>query len=284
MAGEGLSVQVACRVLGVSESGYDAQRKRSPSARAVRDAWLIDRLQTVHAASRGTDRARRVHAEMVLGQGISVGRQAVERLMRVAGLQGLSGRPRYRKSAPHAAATDRVGRRFAREEPDQLWVTDITEHPTREGKVYCAVVLDVSSRRVVGWSIDSAPTAALVTNALGMAIDARRPAGSTVIHSDQGTQYGSWAFTRRAQEAGLLPSMGAVGTCFDNALMESFWSRVQVELLDRQVWSTRLELATALFEYLEIFRNRQRRHSSLGMLTPFEFETRHESATTGTVA
>jgi putative transposase len=162
-------------------------------------------------------------------------------------------------------------------------VTDITEHPTREGKVYCAVVLDTYSRRVVGWSIDAAPTAALVTNALGMAIDARRPTGSTVIHSDQGTQYGSWAFTRRALDAGLLPSMGAVGTCFDNALMESFWSRVQVELLDRQAWSTRLELATALFEYLEVFHNRQRRHSSLGMLTPIEFET-HQTATTSTPA
>ncbi len=274
MATEGLSVQIGCRVLGVSDSGYYAWRKRPPSARAVRDAWLVDRLRTVHTASRGTYGARRMHAELVLGQGIGVGRQAVERLMRVAGIQGLSGRPRYRKSAPHAAATDRVGRQFTREGRNQLWVTDITEHPTREGKVYCAVVLDVYSRRVVGWSIDSAPTAALVTNALGMAIDARRPTASTVIHSDQGAQYGSWAFTRRAQEAGLLPSMGAVGTCFDNALMESFWSRVQVELLDRQVWSTRLELATALFEYLEIFHNRQRRHSSLGMLTPTEFEAR----------
>jgi putative transposase len=284
MASEGVPVQAACRVLGVSESGYYARRKRPPSARAVRDAWLIDRLRAVHAASRGTYGARRIHAELVLGQGIGVGRQAVERLMRVAGIQGLSGRPRYRKSVPHAAATDRVGRQFAREKPDQLWVTDITEHPTREGKVYCAVVLDVYSRRVVGWSIDSAPTAALVTNALGMAIDARRPAGPTVIHSDQGVQYGSWAFTRRAQEAGLLPSMGAVGTCFDNALMESFWSRVQVELLDRQSWSTRLELATALFEYLEIFHNRQRRHSSLGMLTPFEFEARQGAPATSTVA
>ena len=172
----------------------------------------------------------------------------------------------------------------SREAPNQSWVTDITEHPTREGKVYCAVVLDACSRRVVGWSIDAAPTAALVTNAPGMAIDARRPAGSTVIHSDQGTRYGSWTFTRRAQEAGLLPSMGAVGTGFDNALMESFWSRVQVELLDRQVWSTRLELATALFEYLEIFHNRQRRHSSLGMLTPFEFEARQRAPATSTVA
>jgi putative transposase len=155
-------------------------------------------------------------AELVLGEGIAVGHQAVERLMRVAGIQGLSGRPRYRKSAPQAAATDRVGRQFAREAPDQWWVTDITEHPTREGKVYCAVVLDACSRRVVGWSIDAALTAALVTNALSMAIETRKPAGPTVIHSDQGTQDGSWAFTRRAQEAGLLPSMGAVGTCFDS--------------------------------------------------------------------
>ena len=284
MAAEGLAVRVACRVLGVSESGYYSWRARPLSARAVRDAWLSHRIRAVHAASRGAYGARRVHAELVLGQGMKIGHQAVERLMRAAGLQGLSGRPRYRKSAPHAAATDLVGRQFAREDPDQLWVTDITEHPTREGKVYCAVVLDACSRRVVGWSIDAAPTAALVTNALGMAIDARHPAGSTVIHSDQGTQYGSWAFTRRAQEAGLLPSMGAVGTCYDNALMESFWSRVQVELLDRRAWSTRLELATALFEYLEIFHNRQRRHSSLGMLTPTEFEARQRATATSTVA
>jgi len=284
MAVEGLSVQVACRVLGVSESGYYAWRERAPSARAVRHAWLTDRIRQVHQASRGTYGARRVHADLVLGQGIPVGHQAIERLMRVAGLQGLGGRPRYRKTSTQATATDRVGRQFAREAPDQLWVTDITEHPTREGKVYCAVVLDVFSRKVVGWSIDAAPTAALVTNALSMAIDTRRPTGPTVIHSDQGTQYTSRAFTQRALDSGLLPSMGAVGTCYDNALMEAFWSRVQVELLDRQVWNTRLELATALFEYLEIFHNRQRRHSALGMLTPIEFEIRHGSSATSPAA
>ena len=284
MAAEGLSVQVACRVLGVSESGYYAWRKRAPCARAIRHAWLTDLIREVHLASRGTYGARRVHAELVLGREVSVGHLAVELLMRRAGIQGLSGRSRSRRAPHTATAKDLVQRDFARSEPDQLWVTDITEHPTREGKVYCAVVLDVFSRKVVGWSIDAAPTAALVTNALGMAIGARRPAGPTVIHSDQGTQYGSWAFTRRAQDAGLLPSMGAVGTCFDNALMESFWSRVQVELLDRQVWHTRLELATSLFEYLEIFHNRQRRHSSLGMLTPIGFETRQGSTATSTVA
>jgi len=157
----------------------------------------------------------------------------------------------------------------------------VTEHPTREGKIYCAVVLDAWSRRVIGWSIDSRPSTALVTNALGMAIDQRRPERKegTIIHSDQGTQFTSWAFTRRAIDSGLLPSMGSVGDCFDNAVMEAFWSRVQVELLDRQRWRTRVELANALFEYLEIFHNRQRRHSSLGMLTPVEFEVRRRPTT-----
>ncbi len=138
-----------------------------------------------------------------------------------------------------------------------------TKHPTREGKVSCAVVLDAFSRRVVGWSIDSNPNAALVTNALGMAIAQRNPTTATVIHSG------------RAVDSGLLPSMGSVGDCF-NAVMESFWSRMQVELLDRQRWRTRVEPANAIFEYLEIFHNRQRRHSALGMLTPVEFEARQQ--------
>ena len=144
--------------------------------------------------------------------------------------------------------------------------------------MYCAVVLDVFSRRVVGWSIDGQPTAALVTNALGMAIEQRRPRdGTTVIHSDQGTQFTSWAFTKRVVDSGLLPSMGSVGDCYDNAMVESFWSRMQVELLNRQRWKTRTELANAIFEYLEIFHNRQRRHSSLGMLSPVEYELRNAS-------
>jgi len=149
-----------------------------------------------------------------------------------------------------------------------------TEHPTQEGKVYCAVVLDAFSRRVVGWSIDASPTAALVTNALGMAIDSRDPRAGTLIHSDQGTQFTSWAFTHRAKASGLVPLMGSIGDCYDNAMIESFWSRMQVELLDRQPWRTRVELANAIFEYLEMFHNRRRRHSALGMLTPVEFEAR----------
>lgn len=279
MAAEGLPVKLACRILEVSESGYYAWRTRAPSPRALRHVQLTAIIQQIHVDFRGVYGSRRMHAELTLGRGLAVGRHAVEMLMRRAGLQGVSGRPRYRQSPNTPTASDLVDRRFERSERDQLWVTDITEHPTREGKVYCAAVLDVFSRRIVGWSIDSSPTAALVTNALGMAIGHRKPAAGTVIHSDHGTQFTSWAFTQRAIDSGLVPSMGSIGDCFDNAVIESFWSRVQVELLDRKRWRTRVELSNALFEYLEIFHNRQRRHSSLGMLTPVEFETRQQKET-----
>ena len=278
MAADGLPVEVCCRVLGVSVSGYYDWRQRAPSIRAVRHSWLTEVIRKVHTDTRGAYGARRVHAELTLGHGIAVGHGQVELLMRRADLHGISGRPKYRRAPNLPTATDLVDRQFTRDEPDRLWVTDITEHPTREGKVYCAVVLDTFSRRVVGWSIDASPSAALVTNALGMAIQTRTPPDGTVIHSDQGTQFTSWAFTRRALDSGLVPSMGSVGDCYDNAVIESFWSRMQVELLDRRRWKTRLELANAIFEYLEIFHNRQRRHSALGMLTPVEYEARHTPA------
>jgi putative transposase len=278
MVTEGHAVQTSCRVVEVSESGFYDWRSRPPSPRAIRHAWLTEVITQVHAESNGIYGARRVHAELRLGRGLVVGHNAVEMLMRRAGLRGLPGsrRPRRRHDTPTAA--DLVDRYFARGGPDQLWVTDITEHPTREGKVYCAVVLDTFSRRVVGWSIDTSPTAALATNALGMAIENRRPPAGTLIHSDHGTQFTSWAFTQRARQSGLLASMGSIGDCFDNAVIESFWARVQVELLNRRRWRTRLELATALFEYLEIFHNRRRRHSTLGMRTPIEYETLHHES------
>jgi len=280
MAAEGLPVEGACRVLGVSVSGYYGWRDRPPSVRAIRHAWLNELITQAHTDSRGTYGAARVHADLTLGHGITVGHEAVAMLMRRAGVQGLTGRPKYRRIPNMATASDLVDRRFDRDEPDRLWVTDITEHRTREGKVYCAVVLDTFSRRVVGWSIDSSATATLVTSALGMAIDQRDPvADATVIHSDQGTQFTSWAFTQRAIDSGLLPSMGSVGDCYDNAMIESFWSRMQVELLHTRRWKTRVELATAIFDYLEIWHNRQRRHSSLGMMTPIEFEVRRQPTT-----
>ena len=196
-------------------SGYYAWLTRAPSARSLRHVWLTEQIQAVHAASRGTYGSRRVNAELRLGRGIIVGYHAVELLMRRAGIKGLPGsrRPRPRRETP--TPLDLVNRDFARAAPNLLWVTDITEHPTREGKVYCAVVLDTFSRKVVGWSIDAAQTATLVTNALSMAISNRQPSG-TVIHSDHGVQFGSWVFTRRVQEAGLAPSMGSIGDCYDN--------------------------------------------------------------------
>jgi putative transposase len=275
MVAEGHEASLCTRVLDVSRSGYYMALSRPPSTRSIRHAWLTDVITQVHLQSRGTYGAPRVHAELRMGQGVVVGHNVVARLMRQAGLAGAMRGPkrRYRHETPSIG--DFVGRQFERHEPNQLWVTDITEHPTREGKVYCAVVLDVFSRRVVGWSIDASATASLTTNALGMAIESRRPDPGAPIHSDHGAQFTSWAFTSRSLASGLVPSMGSVGDCFDNAVIESFWSRVQVELLDRRRWKTRVELANALFEYLEVFHNHKRRHSSLGMRTPVEFEQNH---------
>ncbi len=194
---EGLPIEVTCRVVGVSVSGFYMWRHRKPSARAVRHAMVAEVIRQVHDESRQTYGARRVHAELVLGRKMTVARCTVELVMRRLGLAGLPGRPRYRKIPNTPTASDLVNRDFARTEPNRLWLTDITEHRTREGKVYCAVVLDAFSRRVVGWSIDSSQTANLVVNALGMAIENRQAEG-VVIHSDHGTQYTSWAFTRRA--------------------------------------------------------------------------------------
>jgi putative transposase len=179
MAAEHIPVEVACRVLDVSTSGYYAWRSRPPSQRSIRHAWLTDLIVQVHQDSRGTYGALRVHAELRLGHGIMVGHNAIALLMRRAGLAGATGRPKWRHAKPDQIAADLVDRQFSRSGPNQLWVTDITEHPTREGKLYCAVVLDSFSRRVVGWSIDATPTAAFVTNAVEDHARARRFAGLT---------------------------------------------------------------------------------------------------------
>ncbi len=199
----------------MSASGYYEWKSRAPSARSIRHALLTDAIREVHTLSRGTYGFRRVHAELTLGRGLVVAHGTVELLMARVGLKGVTGRPKWVRARPDTIAMDLVDRRFARSAPNQLWVTDITEHPTAEGKVYCAVVLDAYSRRVVGWSIDASPTAALVTNALGMAIDTRTPPSGAVIHSDRGVQSGSWPFTDRAKGSGLLPSLGSIADCFD---------------------------------------------------------------------
>jgi transposase InsO family protein len=194
-----------------------------------------------------------------------------------AGLhQRFDGRDVRRSEVPAAVTvTDLVKRNYHRDGPNQLWVTDIIEHPTREGKLYCCVVLDTFSRRVVGWAVDSRQQADLATNALGMAIDSRGAVDGAIIDGDHGTQFTSWTFTQRARNAGLLPSLGTIGDPYDNAVIESFWARMQVELLNRKKWKTRVELANAIFEYIEGFHNRRRRHSALAWKSPLEFETIH---------
>ena len=273
LAGQGYSAKLCCRILGVAPAGYFRWRRRVPTAAELGRHWLAGLISDIHVASRGTYGRRRIRAELVIGRQLIVSNKLVARVMSEAGLRGLPLRKgRKRNVGNEATCSDLVQRDFHREVPNRLWMTDITEHPTREGKLYCCVVLDAHSRRVVGWSIDSTPTAALVANALGMAITNRQPASGAVVHSDHGSQFTSWVFTERVRASGLVPSMGRVGDAFDNAVVESFWARMQTELLNRRKWRTRVELASEIFEYLEIFHNRQRRHSSLGMLTPVEYE------------
>jgi len=271
---DGIPAAVACRVLNVSKSGYYEWLGRPESPRKTRNRELMKLISEIHEESRGTYGWPRVHAELVLGLGEQVNRKRVARLMRQAGMQGIYRRKGRRNLVNQATEDDLVRRQFTVTELDRLWLTDITEHPAAEGKVYCAAVMDACSRRIIGWSIDARQETGLVADALGMAILRRRPRdGSTILHSDHGTQYTSWAFGKRLREAGLLGSMGTVGDCYDNSMMESFWGTMQLELLDRNQWKSRAELANAIFEWIECWYNPKRRHSSIGMLSPAEFET-----------
>jgi putative transposase len=268
---------VTCRVLNVRRQGYYEWLSGVKSARTQENELLLKHIEKIHEESRGTYGWPRVHAELTLGLGLVVNHKRVARLMREAGIQGLYRRRRRGCTVRDPAADpypDLVDRRFEVDEPDRLWVTDITEHSTAEGKLYCAAVLDAYSRRIVGWSIDDNMRTALVTDALGMAITRRRPAGdgSTIMHSDHGSQFTSWAFGQRLIAAGLLGSMGSVGDCYDNSMMESFWGTMQLELLDSRTWNTRRELANAIFEWIECWYNPKRRHSSIGMHSPADFE------------
>jgi len=278
LAAEGFPVAVTCRVLKVSTSGFYEWAGRRPSARDLDDAALLDQIIDIHAAARATYGYRRVHAELVLGRRQSVGRRRVARLMRLHRLAGVHRRRWRRHQRAEATWPDHVQRQFVADAPDRLWVTDITQHPTDEGWVYLAAVLDVFSRRVVGWSIADHLRTELVVDALDMARWRRRPAG-TIVHSDRGTQYTSWLFGHRLREAGLIGSMGKVACAYDNSLAESFFGSLQIELLDRRRWTTRAELANAMFEWIEGWYNPTRRHSSLDYRSPIEFERLHTAAT-----
>jgi putative transposase len=268
------SVPALCRMLGVSRSGYYAWRSRPPSKRARFDAVLSEKIETIHRNSRATYGAPRVHAEL-RAIGIRCSRKRVARLMRRARLRGsLRGR-RMRttsRTALQQAAPDLVERNFVSEEPDRLWVADITYVRSGEGFLYLSFILDACSRKVVGWSMATHLRTELVVDALQMAIARRKPSPGLVHHSDRGVQYTSLSFGKRLEDEGLLPSRGRVGSAYDNVLAESFVATLKTELLYRNTWPTRQAVRTAIFEYIEGFYNTRRRHSALGYLSPAEFE------------
>jgi len=271
-------IALLCRALTVSRSGYYAWRDRPPSARAQADQRLTERIRQVHQASRGTYGSPRVHAELRV-DGERCARKRVARLMRVAGLRSCHGqRRRVRTTVPDrtaAPAPDRVERAFSPAQigtPDHVWVADISYVATLEGWLYLAVVLDAYSRRVVGWAMADHLRTELVLDALEVALQARRPPPGLIHHTDRGCQYTSLAFGQRLQAAGLLASMGSVGDADDNAVAESFFATLKVELLHRRAWPTRAAAERAIFEYIAVWYNRQRRHSTLAYATPAEFE------------
>jgi putative transposase len=271
-------VATQCRVLGVSPSGYYAWRRRSLSERALKDAELLERIRRIHEESRGTYGVPRIHAELVAA-GIRIGRKRIARLMRSAGLEGVSRRPQRKttiRDDRQRPAPDLVERDFTANGPDRLWVADITYIATWSGVLYLAVVLDAWSRRIVGWSMATHLRTELVLAALDMALRQRRP-DDVVHHSDQGCQYTSIAFGKRCREAGIRPSMGSVGDCYDNALCESFFATLECELLDRQSFRTPAEARLAVFDFIEGFYNPRRRHSGLGHVSPMAFERLHQS-------
>lgn len=270
------SIAAMCRVLDVSTSGYYAWLKHAPSKRDQDDAMLSEKIRAIHTRSRGTYGAPRIHADL-RDEGICVGRKRVARLMHAAGLQGVSRRKATRttlRSEQDRPAPDLVKRDFSAEAPNQLWVADITYIPTLVGFLYLAVVLDAFSRRIVGWSMANHLRTELVLAALEMALDQRKPEG-VIHHSDQGCQYTSIAFGARCRIAGVRPSMGSVGDCYDNALCESFFATLECELIDRERFETRAEARMAVFDFIEGWYNPHRRHSALDYQSPMTYEKKH---------
>lgn len=278
-----LPTRAVCRAMKVSSSAFYAWRQCPISAKTIADAVLTNKIFEINRCSRRSYGSARVRDELRLGCEIRVGKTRVERLMRQARIVGLH-KPAFRagctKRDGSRPSDDLVKRNFTVDGPDRLWVIDLTEHPTRTGKVYLAVVLDAWSRRIVGWSIADHMRADVVVDAITMATWRRRPpAGRTVAHSDHGSQYTSWAFGQRLRAAGILGSMGSIGDAFDNAMAESFFSTIQRELFNtRTIWSSKEILAAAIFEWIEAWYNPLRRHTSLGTngsISPIEHETLH---------
>jgi transposase InsO family protein len=263
-----------CGVLNVSASGYYAWCKRRPSRRAEANTELVRQIQDIHQSSRRTYGSPRVHAAL-RRRGLVCSRKRVARLMRCEGLVGRSPRRRYPRTTQAApgnpVAPNVLAQDFTAERPNQKWVADITYVDTAEGWLYLAPVLDLYSRKVVGWSMDSHLYSSLVKDALHMAVSRRRPAPGLLHHSDRGAQYTSAAYQQRLLDLHCQVSMSRTGNCYDNAVMESFFSTLKSECLTG-LFQTRAQARTAIFEFIEIWYNRHRLHSSLGYLSPEEFE------------
>lgn len=271
----GANVSLMCGLLGVSEAGYYAWRTRPPSDRMLTDAWLIEKIKQIHAENRQVYGSPRIHAELWMAHGIRVSRKRVERLMREAGISGLVNKKRGRttiKVPGVRVADDLVQRQFRPAAANVLWIADVTYIRTWEGWLYLAAVQDAFSRRIVGWQMAEHMRAELVVDALRMAIKRRRPEPGLIHHSDQGSQYVSLAFGQTAREAGIARSMGSKGDCWDNAVAETFFATLKKELVHRCSWPTRQELTSKVFEYIEGFYNLRRRHSTLGMHSPADYE------------
>jgi putative transposase len=268
-----------CRLLRVSKSGFYAWDGRPLSARARQDIGLTALIHAIHRRSKGAYGAPTIHAELADDHAVFVGKKRVARLMGAAGLQGITPASFVTTTVSdgsNAVATDLVERQFLAEGPDRLWVADITYIPTWAGFLYLAVVLDVWSRRIVGWSMETHLRTELVLAALNMALGQRRPQ-SVVHHSDHGCQYTSYTFGKRCQEMNVVPSMGSVGDAYDNAMAESFFATLEREVLNRRRFKTQAEARMALFEWIEGWYNPHRRHSSLGYLSPINYERRHDT-------
>jgi len=269
-------VALLCRALQVSRAGYYAWARRGVSTRAQADAALTQQIQRIHRGSRGTYGVPRVHAELHAA-GQRVGRQRVARLMRAVALRGCS-RRRQRvcttmTDPTAAAAPNLIARTFAASRPNELWVGDITYIPTGEGWLYLATLLDVYSRRIVGWAMAEHLRTELALDALTMALQGRRPLpGHLVHHTDRGCQYTARAYQAVLAAHGVRCSMSRTGDCYDNVIAESFFGTLKAELVHGQHWPTRRAARLALFEWIEVFYNRQRRHSALGYVSPAHFE------------
>jgi putative transposase len=271
------SLGALCRVMSVSRAGYHAWRNRQPSRREREETELLARIKAAHEQSRGTYGSPRIHQELK-ANGVACGRHRTARIMRK---HGITARPKRRfvvtTDSRHnlPVAENLLGQQFGSEKPNARWVADITYVWTGEGWLYLAVILDLWSRRVVGWAMDKSLDRSLVIAALNAALRLRHPTEALICHSDRGCQYASSDYQERLSAAGIVCSMSRKGNCYDNAPVESFFASLKRELVNRCAFQTRDQARQAIFWWIEVWYNRKRRHSALGYLSPEQFERQH---------